>query len=147
MGISIKKFNESVSFAEQPAESDLKEWAEAGFRTVVNLRPAAEVERGLSPSKEESLCGELGLDYFHLPTNLDDLSKDHVQQCREKLKGAPEPMVIHCAGGARAAVVASVIHAWEKGTSGEEAVGMVEQTGQSLNQKLRERVVELADSK
>ena len=55
-------------------------------------------------------------------------------------------MVIHCAGGARAAVVASVIHAWEKGTSGEEAVGMVEQTGQSLNQKLRERVVELADS-
>ena len=146
MGINIKKFNESVSFAEQPAEADLKEWAEAGFRTVVNLRPAEEVERGLSPSKEASVCEELGLDYIHLPTKLDDLSEDHLQHCREKLEGAPQPMVIHCAGGARAAIVASVIHAWEKGASGDEVVGMIEQTGQSFNQKLRERVVELADS-
>ena len=147
MGLKIKKFNKSVSFAEQPAESDLKEWAGAGFKTVVNLRPADEVERGLSPSQEAKVCHELGLDYIHLPTHLEDLSKDHVQHCRKELEGAPEPMVIHCAGGARAAVVASVIHAWKQGASGDEVVSMVEQTAQSFNQKLRERVVELADSR
>ena len=147
MGIQIKKFNESVSFAEQPAESDLKDWATAGFRTVVNLRPAEEVERGLSPSREEELCRELGLHYFHLPTTLDSLDEVHLKSCREELIGAEKPMVMHCAGGARAAILAAVLHAWDEEASGEQVVGMVERSGQSFNQKLRERVLALADAR
>ena len=146
MSIKTKKFNESYSFAEQPTRDDLELWADQGFRSVVNLRPAEEVERGLSPSEEASLCKESGLEYLHLPTSLDGLDQAFLQSAKERLKSVKEPVVVHCAGGARAAILVAAVHALCSGASSEEVLARVEETGQSFNAELRARTVGLIDS-
>lgn len=140
----MKKFSKELFFAEQPAETDLEQWARQGVQTVVNLRLEEEVERGLSPESEAVICQKLGLKYYHLATALGDLDKGHLRNCRDRLESAPRPMVIHCAGGARAAILTAVLHAWACEVPGEQVVEMVEQSGQSFNHKLRAKVVELA---
>jgi uncharacterized protein (TIGR01244 family) len=146
MFLNPKPFNEHVSFAGQPTEAELGQWAQAGFRSVVNLRPECEVERGLSPSIEERICKELGLRFFHLPTDLNGLDAAYIKAASDTLDEAEKPMIFHCAGGARAAILAALLHALSEGESGEDVVTRVEDSGQSFNKDLRQKVLALAES-
>jgi uncharacterized protein (TIGR01244 family) len=146
MSTDLKPFTDSVSFAGQPSSEDLKQWSESGVRSVVNLRPESEIERGLSPIDEKVVCSSLGMSYFHLPTGLDGIDEAYLKAAQETLDAADRPMVIHCAGGARAAILAAALHAMTEGTSGEAVVAMVEATGQSFNKELRQKVISLVGS-
>lgn len=146
MTTNLKPFSENVSFAGQPTSAELKLWSETGIRSVVNMRPDSEVERGLSPAEEEQACRELGMSYFHLPTGLDGLDQTFVSSARDTLEKAERPMVIHCAGGARAAILAATLHSMAEGVSPEEAIAMAEASGQSFNSDLRQKIVSLIES-
>lgn len=141
-----KRFNDSYFFAGQPERAELAAWVKHGYRSVVNLRPADEVERGFSISEERALCSELGLRYTHLPISLDDLNESHIRSCLDSLDGIERPVVVHCAGGARAAILIAVSHALKHNVSGENVLAMVESTGQSFNSELRAKVLALISS-
>jgi len=82
----------------QPSETDFREAAELGFKTVINLRGVGEPGTDIEPV----LMRELGLQYLHLPINgAGDITPDNAQKLADALKDAARPILLHCASGNR----------------------------------------------
>ena len=93
------QFSEDILCAGQPAESDLNDLKNRGYRSVVNLRP--QHEPGQIPQIAEKVS-ELGLDYHHLPIGGPaDLNEANVTRFDALLKSLPLPALIHCGSSNR----------------------------------------------
>lgn len=95
----------------QPSRECLEAARDAGYRTVVNLRPAGEFD-GFD---ERSVVRELGLDYVHIPVaGADDLNAEAVASLDAVLADAQHrPALIHCGSGNRAGALIAM-HAHRK---------------------------------
>lgn len=84
----------------QPTEEQLAELADAGYRTLVNLRTPGENEIS---DREAELAETLGLRYVQLPVaGAEGLTEDNAREL-SKLLGdeSAYPMVVHCGSGNR----------------------------------------------
>ncbi len=82
----------------QPSESDFRDAAVSGFKTVINLRGLGEPGTATQPA----LMRELGLEYIHLPINgAGDITPENAQSLADALDHAERPVMIHCASGNR----------------------------------------------
>jgi uncharacterized protein (TIGR01244 family) len=91
-----------VLIAAQPQEADLDAWAEAGAKTVVNLRSRQE-NTGL-PYDAPAAMAARGMAYAEIPMGgADGVSPAVTARLTEVLADATRPVVLHCAGGPRAA--------------------------------------------
>lgn len=114
----------SFTVGGQPSEEDLKRLASAGVSSVVNVRMPDE------PGQVDAQrIVALGLDYASIPFTGPTLTVDHLKRASEAVDGAKGSVLIHCAGGTRAAVVAAAIEARRRGNDAGAAVKMIEDAG------------------
>ena len=89
-----------------PDLADLDALSRAGFGTVVNLRAAGEGEQVLSPEEEAEEAKERGLSYLSCPVTPADLDSRTASMISKELQKLPAPVIVHCASGRRAALIA-----------------------------------------
>jgi uncharacterized protein (TIGR01244 family) len=96
------KISDRVSAGGQPDTTDLKRLAEAGFKSVINLRADGEANQPLSPRTEQTEAAAAGLGYRHVPVAVDNLSDTQVEAFRAAIAELPGPVYVHCGAGQRA---------------------------------------------
>lgn len=82
-----------------PEADDLPRLADAGFKTIVNLRQAGEQGEKLNPQAESEEARESGLESLHYPISPSDLTASSVKALAAELERLPSPVAIHCASG------------------------------------------------
>jgi len=95
--------------------------ARDGVRSVVNLRQAGETG-DLPPDEEGHVVRGQGMAYLHLPVDRDDIRLEDAERFDREVSTLPGPVVVHCASGRRASVLALAHVARKRGWSAEEAL-------------------------
>lgn len=124
----------------QPTREQLQSAAAAGYRTVINLRPAS--EEGILP-QEASIVADLGMRYVHLPiAGPADLTKENVTRLDAALgEAGAGPVLFHCASGNRVGALLALRAAWIGGASPEDALRLGKNAGLTrLEAATRERL-------
>lgn len=83
----------------QPSEAQFQEARQKGYKTIINLRPAAEQ----GDFNEAQYVKALGLNYINIPVaGADDLTTANNQALHQALSNAGNyPVLLHCASGNR----------------------------------------------
>ncbi|AOY44685.1 MULTISPECIES: beta-lactamase hydrolase domain-containing protein [Psychrobacter] len=76
--------------------------AELGYRSVLNIRPDAEIETQPNSCDLATATKEANLTYHHLPFDDERLSMLTVEQFAEFYHAMPKPILMFCGTGARA---------------------------------------------
>lgn len=119
----------------QPGRACLEAARAAGYRTVVNLRPAGEFK----DFDESRVARELGFDYVAIPVaEVMDLDAEAVATLDAVLADARRrPALIHCGSGNRVGALFAVHACRKRGLGVDEAMALGEKAGLT---KLREAV-------
>jgi uncharacterized protein (TIGR01244 family) len=123
------QIDETITVGGQPDETQLKQLAEDGFKTIVNLRTQGEDDQPLSPGDEGSLVRELGLQYVHYPVDKSGMNPELVDKFRDELPKWQAPVFVHCNTGKRAGAFVMMDRAVSQGWSGEQTLKKAEQMG------------------
>lgn len=126
-----QKVSDNLSVAGQITPKELQKLAAEGFKSVLNLR--ASDEAGFL-SGEQQQAEELGLEYANIPLQPKQSDQELTQQAIELVNDLPKPILIHCAGGARAGGIALIATAIQEGLSYEEITHKAKELGISLEQ-------------
>lgn len=102
-------------------EASIRQAAEDGFQTIVNLRTENE-KQSLDPEAEGRIVRDQGLSYLHYPVSGDGLSDKVVDRFRRTVRTLPGPILVHCATSKRSGALVMIHLAAEQGLSGEQAV-------------------------
>lgn len=79
------QINDEITVGAQPSEAELKAMADAGTKSVINLRTDDEPMQRLSPEAEGRAAEEFGLHYVHIPVSMDTADGMLVDQFRDAL--------------------------------------------------------------
>ena len=123
------KIDDRILVGEQPTERDLIDLAEAGVRTIVNLRRTGEANQPLDPKAEAAAAKAAGLSYHHVPVSISDLHAEQVTAVRTAIKEANGPVYIHCGMGQRASALALTAVAPDTGQSAEDVLAQARASG------------------
>ena len=96
------KLSDRLSAGGQPTEEDLGRLADAGFKSVVNLRLDGEKNQPMSPDVERTKAEAAGLGYRHVPVSVASLSASDLDAFRKAVEDLPGPVYVHCGAGQRA---------------------------------------------
>jgi uncharacterized protein (TIGR01244 family) len=103
---SFKRIDNDFFIGPQPTEQDLQAAKALGIKTVIDFR---------LPSETAKSNGELtkarGLVYVSIPVNRAALSADQIGDLNDAIRKHPGPFLLHCATGARAALLLSLSRA------------------------------------
>lgn len=125
----VVQINERFSVAKfAPDRKTLREAADEGFSSVVNMREEDE-KHELEPDDERRAAEEAGLTYLHHPVSGKDFSDEIVDQFRRKAAEMPAPVLVHCASGKRSGAMVMMHLAAERGMSGDEVIEKAEAMG------------------
>ncbi|MFN0219576.1 MAG: TIGR01244 family sulfur transferase [Hyphomicrobium sp.] len=103
---ALKSINSQLSIAGALSLEDLGRAAEAGFRTIVNFRPDGESPNQTPSGAARQTAERLGLAYIHIPSTKHELFTDAVVDAAQAaFSRSVGPILAHCAGGQRAAIV------------------------------------------
>ncbi|MDM9384055.1 sulfur transferase domain-containing protein [Chlorogloeopsis sp. ULAP01] len=128
---NIKKVSENFSSTGQVSPEDLQQAAQAGFKSVLNLRSPA--ENGFDNDEQEQ-AKAAGLDYANIPLSAAEANQESVNQAIQEIENLPKPILVHCAAGARASAIALIATATNEGWSLEQ----IQQKAEELNLKLEQ---------
>lgn len=128
---NTKKVSDNLSIAGQVTPEELQQLASLGFKSVLNLRASG--EEGFL-SDEQQQAEKLGLEYANIPLQPKQADKELTKQAIEQVENLAKPILIHCAGGARAGGIALIAAAIEEGLSYEEITQKAKGVGISLDQ-------------
>ncbi len=123
---TIKKINNELSIAGQIFPEELKQLADDGYKSVLNLRSPD--EQGFQDS-EQLYTQLLGLHYANLPTKLTEINPQIARQVFQKIAEMPKPTLIHCDSAVRAIAMVLMYIATKQGMSLEEAFQQAENLG------------------
>lgn len=108
-----------VYLSGQPAPEDFALLRDAGVRTVINLRPTAE----LADFDEAAHVESLGLTYVHLPFNSPDgMTDELIEEARLQLTFREGPVLVHCASANRVGALWIAHRTLDAGLTPEEAL-------------------------
>ena len=111
-----------------PAANALKNAADEGFKSVVNMRTADE-KQDVTPEEEREHAEAAGLTYLHHPVDGQKLSEEVVDSFREKAEALPGPVLVHCASGKRSGAMVMMHRGVGQGLSGDEVIKKAESMG------------------
>jgi uncharacterized protein (TIGR01244 family) len=114
---------EGVIVAGQPTDAELAGLAERGIATLVNLRPSGELAEPEAPKIPA------GVGYVSVPFDGATIAPEHVAGVREALDAATGPVVVHCQGGTRAAVMVAIIASERAGEGVGGALRRISEAG------------------
>lgn len=117
-----------------PNEADLKKLSAKGIRSVVNLRAAGESGEVLAPEAEGKEARRNGLSYLSFPVAPPDLNSPAASKISAQLEELPHPVVIHCASGKRASLMALSHWARRHDASARDAAARGEAAGLKVSE-------------
>ncbi len=112
----FRKIADGIYIGAQPTEQDLQDSKRHGIRTVIDLRLPAETA-GLNAARVQA-CG---MEYVNVPVNKASLSVGQIDDLVEIMDDKPGPYLVHCATGARAAMLLALAEARKHGWTAERA--------------------------
>lgn len=124
---TIRKITHDLAIAGQIGPEQLKQIAEEGFKSVLNLQVPD--EKGFLLDEQQQV-EELGLRYVHIPIalsaiNHNDLTIQVLQQIAELVK----PTLVHCNSDVRAAAMVFIYIATQQGVPLDKALQQAEKLG------------------
>ena len=120
------KVNEQITVAGQIAPEQLKQAAQEGFKSVLNLRASG--EEGFLPD-EEKQAKAAGLTYVNIPVKKEEISDELTSQVLKEIDELPKPVLVHCASGMRAGAMACMYMATRDGMTAEEGMKAAQAIG------------------
>ena len=96
----FKQIRDGFFIGPQPNEQDLEKAKQQGIKTVIDFRLPSEI-----PTSNEKLTRDGGLDYVNVPVNKASLSELQIGELDSALQQKEGPFLLHCATGARAAML------------------------------------------
>ena len=124
---NYKQLGESLFIGPQPTAQDLDEAKQQGIRTVIDLRMPAE-----TASPNADLVRNSGLEYVNIPVNKAALSAGEIDELNTALEQHDGPYLLHCATGARVALLLALNQARHEGWTAERAFQEAEAMGYNL---------------
>lgn len=111
----------------QPGRAELEQAREAGYRTVVNLRPSGEFH----DFDEREVVRDLGMEYVNIPVgSAEGLTPDKVQSLQRVLADSTaRPVLVHCASGNRVGALFALWAAQIQGADTEAAIAFGRKAG------------------
>lgn len=130
-----------VATAGQPAAEHLEQLAEAGYKTVIDLRAENE-DRGFD---EARTVRDSGMEYENIPVTPDTLNGEKFDRFRE-LMGDPErpPALVHCSSANRVGALLIPYLILDEGKTREEALEIASRVGLQ-SEELKEAALEYAN--
>ena len=115
-----------VATAGQPEEEHLRRLAEAGYKTVVDLRTSEE-DRGFD---EPEVVRQAGMEYVNIPVGHETIEDETFEQFRQLMKD-PEhrPVLVHCSSANRVGALLIPYLVLDEGKSAGEAEEMASEVG------------------
>jgi uncharacterized protein (TIGR01244 family) len=131
-------------FAGQPTENGLRDLADRGVKTVINLRPADEMAARVE-FDEPALVAELDMRYVSLPVTGATYSLETVDELDRILKETDGQVLLHCGSANRVGLLWANYLARHRGVDLEEAIDLGRAAGMT-QESLFDRVRQLAET-
>jgi uncharacterized protein (TIGR01244 family) len=109
---TIRKITDDLAVSGQITVEQLKQLAQAGYKSVLNLRSPEEAGFQTSEQLNPHL---LGLQYVNLPIKNTELNPQIALQVFEKINELPKPTLVHCDNGLRSAIIIFIYIATKQG--------------------------------
>ena len=106
----FKTVNQILAVGSVAEIEALQAVAKKGYKTVIDLCPAAEGNQ-LDASKVK----QLGLGYVSVPISPKNLTADTLASFTQAMQASPQPIYIRCASGLRASVFSLLVLAAQEG--------------------------------
>jgi uncharacterized protein (TIGR01244 family) len=124
---SFKRIDDGFFIGPQPTIQDLEEAKLEGIKTVVDFRLPSE-----TTTSNAALTASQGLAYVNIPVNKAALSVDRTDDLDRAIDERDGPFLLHCATGARAALLLSLGKAKQRGWSTVQTVSEAKPLGFDL---------------
>ena len=111
----FKKIEDDIYIGPQPTEQDLNDARQQGIKTVIDLRLPSE-----TPASNQELTRSHHLGYVNIPVDKENLLGSQIGELEAAMSDHDGPFLIHCATGARAALLLSLSKAKRNGWSREQ---------------------------
>ncbi|MEH1813216.1 MAG: sulfur transferase domain-containing protein [Nostoc sp.] len=128
---NTKKVSDDLSAAGQLTSEELKQAAQEGFKSVLNLRSPDEAGF-LSDQQQQAQAA--GLQYANIPLKPSEANQEQTELAIQEIDNLPKPILIHCAAGARAGGIALIANAISEGLTYEEISQKAQELGLNLEQ-------------
>lgn len=96
-----KPITDRLFVTPQPSKTDIRRFAEQGFRTIINNRPDGEDPGQLAAAEAKAEAERAGMHYVHLPVRTGAIAASDVEAFHRALRESPQPVVAHCKTGTR----------------------------------------------
>ncbi|QKQ72436.1 sulfur transferase domain-containing protein [Nostoc sp. TCL240-02] len=118
----VRKINDQLAIAGQVTPDQLKQIADEGYKSVLNLRLPDETDLLVDePEKTEFF----GLYYVNFPTKTEDINHQSMLQIYQTIAELPKPTLIHCDNSIRSAAIVLLYIAIKQGITFEKALQKV----------------------
>ncbi|MGF1935244.1 MAG: beta-lactamase hydrolase domain-containing protein [Nostoc sp. ChiQUE02] len=128
---NTKKVSDDLSAAGQLTSEELKQAAQEGFKSVLNLRSPDEAG---FVSDEQQQAEAVGLQYANVPLKPSEPNQELTKLAIQEIENLPKPILIHCAAGARAGGIALIANAISEGLTYEKISQKAQELGLNLEQ-------------
>jgi uncharacterized protein (TIGR01244 family) len=128
---NIKKVSDNLSIAGQVSPEELQQAANEGFKSVLNLRFPDEA--GFLTDEQQQVEAA-GLEYANIPVKPSEANSELTQKAVQEIDNLPKPILVHCAGGARAGGIALIAEAINQGLTYEQIIQKAQALGINLEQ-------------
>jgi uncharacterized protein (TIGR01244 family) len=124
---TIRKITHDLAIAGQIGPDQLKQIAQEGFKSVLNLQTPDEIGFLIN---EQQQVEDLGLCYVHMPIALDNINhNDLTTQVLQQMAELAKPILVHCSSDVRAAAMVLMYIATRQGVPLDQALQQAEKLG------------------
>jgi len=123
------KWNDTISVGGALEAGDAQSLHDEGFRSVIDLRTADEMQ-----TPEKAWVEGVGMDYETLPTAPDLLDDAAIARFIQEVDSSGGPVYIHCKAGGRANIMALLHDAQTRGWTVEHALEVAGEKGIKLGE-------------
>jgi uncharacterized protein (TIGR01244 family) len=124
---TIRKINGELAIAGQIGPEQLKQIAQEGFKSVLNLQTPE--EKGFLINEQQQ-AEDLGLKYIHMPIALEAINHNEITaQVLQQIAELAKPVLVHCSSDVRAAAMVLMYIATRQGVPLDKALQQAEKLG------------------
>ncbi|MDQ2066766.1 TIGR01244 family sulfur transferase [Xinfangfangia sp. CPCC 101601] len=128
--MDIRQLTEDYAVSPQIQPEDLAELKAAGFTTVIDNRPDAEIPDALQTAAMRAAAEALGLRFVANPVIGGALTMANVEAQEAAIAASAGPVFAYCASGNRSSVVWALANAGKRPT--DELIGLPARFGYNL---------------
>ncbi|BAY74805.1 hypothetical protein NIES25_12210 [Nostoc linckia NIES-25] len=115
----IKKVSDEYFAGGQPTPETLKQLADEGYKSVVNLRSLDETG---ALADEQQQAQAVGLEYVNVPLKPSQANDNSTAKVLSELQQLPTPVYFHCGAGGRASALALIAFATQHQLNREQVL-------------------------